>query len=332
MMILLPIHRRYLDRICAGEKLFELRKRVPVGLKRGGELAIYCTKPTCSIVAYAEIGGVLEDSPARLWERTSFAAGIEEQAFKSYFGKTQTAYGIIISKIHELKRPISMAALRGRSFAPQSFIYLTDGQAEKVKSKAGKADNHGVAMFIGGVHGVGKTTICKVSLDPLGFDCISASELIRRHVTMHKTDKRVRNVGKNQDVLVAESNKEKSKSLLYGLDGHYCLLNKDGAIERLPVEVFGSLGLDLLALVDSTVDEVVSHLQARDGTKWSKKTVAALMSAERTHARRVAKSLNIPLVVLDAQKNDGVEKIVAGLATVLSDRRTAACYDDPRLR
>ena len=330
-MFLLSIHEVYYKRLLSGEKLFEFRKRVPVGLKSGDELAIYCTKPTCSIVAYAEIGGVLEDSPARLWERTRFAAGIEEQAFKSYFGKTQKAYGIIISKIHELKRPISMAALRGRSFAPQSFIYLTDAQAEKVKAKAGKADNHGVAMFIGGVHGVGKTTICKASLDPLGFDCISASELIRRHVTMHKTDKRVRNVGKNQDVLVAESNKEKLKSLLYGLDGHYCLWNKDGAIERLPVEVFGSLGFDLLALVDSTVDEVVKHLQARDRTKWSKKTVAALMSAERTHAKRVSKELGIPLVVLDAQKNDGAEKIVAGLVSVLSDRRTATCYDDPRL-
>lgn len=332
MMILLPIHRRYLDRICAGEKLFEFRKRVPVGLKRGDELAIYCTKPTCSIVAYAEIGGVLEDSPARLWERTSFAAGIEEQAFKSYFGKAQKAYGIIISKIHELKRPISMAALRGRSFAPQSFIYLTDVQAEKVKANAGKTDNHGVAMFIGGVHGVGKTTICKASLDPLGFDCISASELIRRHVTMHKTDKRVRNVGKNQDVLVAESNKEKLKSLLYGLDGHYCLLNKDGAIERLPVEVFDSLGFDLLALVDSTVDAVVKHLQARDGTKWSKKTVAALMSAERTHAKRIAKALNKPLVVLDAQKENGAEVIVSALTEVLSVRRTVSRYDDPKLR
>lgn len=331
-MFLLSIHEVYYKRLLSGEKLFEFRKRVPVGLKSGDELAIYCTKPTCSIVAYAEIGGVLEDSPARLWERTRFAAGIEEQAFKSYFGKTQKAYGIIISKIHELKRPISMAALRGRSFAPQSFIYLTDAQAEKVKAKAGKADNHGVAMFIGGVHGVGKTTICKASLDPLGFDCISASELIRRHVTMHKTDKRVRNVGKNQDVLVAESNKEKSKSLLYGLDGHYCLLNKDGVIERLSIEVFRSLGFDLLALVDSTVDEVVKRLQARDGTKWSKKTVAALMSAERTHARRVAKALNMPLVVLDAQKENGAEVIVSALSEVLSVRRTVSRYDDPKLR
>lgn len=331
-MFLLSIHEVYYKRLLSGEKLFEFRKRVPVGLKSGDELAIYCTKPTCSIVAYAEIGGVLEDSPARLWERTSFAAGIEEQAFKSYFGKTQKAYGIIISKIHELKRPISMAALRGRSFAPQSFIYLTDAQAEKVKAKAGNADNHGVAMFIGGVHGVGKTTICKASLDPLGFDCISASELIRRHVTMHKTDKRVRNVAKNQDVLVAESNKEKSKSLLYGLDGHYCLLNKDGVIERLPIEVFRSLGFDLLALVDSTVDEVVKRLQARDGTKWSKKTVAALMSAERTHARRVAKTLNMPLVVLDAQKENGAEVIVSALSEVLSVRRTVSRYDDPKLR
>lgn len=331
-MFLLSLHEVYFQRMLSGEKLFEFRKRIPAELKSGDELAIYCTKPTCRIVAYAEVGGVLEDTPSRLWARTRYAAGIDKDAFMDYFGKARNASAIIIKRIHQLAKPISMVALRGSSSAPQSFIYLTDAQAKKVRAKVEKSSSHGVAMFVGGVHGVGKTTVCKTSLDSLGFDYISASELIRRRVALHRTDKRVRNVEGNQNILVQESNKEKTKTLLYGLDGHYCLLNKDGEIERLPVELFRDLGIDLFVLIEAPVDVVVKHLQMRDGTKWTKKTVSAMLSAERTNAKRIAKALNKPLIVLDAQQKDCPEKVVAGLEKVLETRRTVACYKDPRLR
>ena len=48
--------------------------------------------------------------------------------------------------------------------------------------------------------------------------------------------------------------------------------------------------------------------------------------------RRVAKALNMPLVVLDAQKENGAEVIVSALSEVLSVRRTVSRYDDPKLR
>lgn len=332
MMFLLSIHERYVERLLSGEKLFEYRKRIPVGLKRGDSLAIYCTKPTCSIVAYAEIGGVLEDSPTRLWDRTRYAAGIDEQAFMNYFQGKHKAYGIIISKVYSLLNSISMVSLRGKDFAPQSFIYLTDKQAKTVMSRAVQAKERGVSLFVGGVHGVGKTTICKVALAPLGFDCISASELIRRHVTMHITDKRVRNVSRNQEVLISESNKEKIKTLLYGLDGHYCLLNKRGNVERLPVEVFERLGIDLFVLIDSAVEEVVEHLKARDGATWTRSKASALMRAERTHAKRVAKKLGKSLVIIDARNGNGLNEIVPTLSELLSVRRTSSPYDDPKLK
>lgn len=332
MMFLLSIHNRYVERLLSGEKLFEYRKRIPVGLKRGDSLAIYCTKPTCSVVAYAEVGGVLEDLPARLWDRTRYASGIGEQAFMNYFKGKNKAYGIIISKVHPLTKPISMTSLRGKRFAPQSFIYLTDLQTKKVMSRAIQAKELGVSVFIGGVHGVGKTTFCKVSLDPLGFDCISASTLIRRHMAMPALDKRVRNVSKNQDVLISESNNEKLKTLLYGLDGHYCLLNNEGAVERLPVEVFESLGIDLFVLVDSAVEEVVEHLKARDGMIWAKSKVSLLMRAERFHAKRVAKELGKPLVVVDAKSGNGMNEIVSALSELLLIRHTSSHYDDPKLK
>lgn len=331
-MFLLSLHDVYYKRLLSGEKLFEFRKRIPVGLKSGDELAIYCTKPTCRVVAYAEIGGVLEDTPLRLWDRTRFAAGIEKEAFLTYFSGSQKAYAIIIYRVHQLRQPMSMETLRGTDSAPQSFIYLTDDQVTMVRRRGRKPEDRGVSAFIGGVHGVGKTTICKNALDPLGFDCCSASSLIRRRVTMHKTDKRVKNVDGNQAVLIRESTKEAARTLLYGLDGHFCLLNAQGEIERLPIEVFRALKLDLLVLVDSTVEVVRAHLQQRDGTAWTKTRVSRLMSAERAHAKAVAAELGIPLLVIDATGEQHMRHFVDALMSVLSVRRSADRYEDPKLK
>lgn len=331
-MFLLSLHDVYYKRLLSGEKLFEFRKRIPAGLKSGDELAIYCTKPTCSVVAYAEIGGVLEDAPQKLWNRTRFAAGIEKDAFLAYFSGSKKAYAIIIHKVHPLRQPISMEALRGKDSAPQSFIYLTDDQGAMVRRRGRKPEDHGLSVFIGGVHGVGKTTICNDVLDPLGFDCCSASDLIRRRVTMHKTDKRVKNVDGNQEVLVRESSKEAAKTLLYGLDGHFCVLDARGEIERLSIEVFRLLKLNILVLIDSTVDVVQNHLRKRDGTAWTKTRIARLMRAERTHAKIIAAKLGIPLLVIDAGGKDQMKRFVDSLDELLSVRRSVEKYQDPALR
>ena len=60
MMILLSIKQVYCDLILNGTKRFEFRKSLPNGLRKGDEVAIYCTRPVSRVVAYFRIADINE--------------------------------------------------------------------------------------------------------------------------------------------------------------------------------------------------------------------------------------------------------------------------------
>ena len=76
MMILLSIKQVYCDLILNGAKRFEFRKRLPNGLQRGDEVAIYCTRPVSRVIAYFRIDDVIQATRQNLWRQTRHAAGI----------------------------------------------------------------------------------------------------------------------------------------------------------------------------------------------------------------------------------------------------------------
>ena len=136
MMILLSIKQVYCDLILNGTKQFEFRKRLPNGLQKGDEVAIYCTRPVSRVVAYFRIADVIQATRQSLWRQTRHAAGISYEAFMRYFNVTQQANAITIGKLHVLNTPLSLARLRRNRTPPQSFLYLTESQSEKVRENA----------------------------------------------------------------------------------------------------------------------------------------------------------------------------------------------------
>lgn len=136
MMILLSIKQVYCDLIFNGTKRFEFRKRLPNGLQKGDEVAIYCTRPVSRVVAYFRIADVVQATRQRLWRQTRHAAGINYETFMRYFSAAQQANAIKIGKLHVLNTPLSLVRLRRNKTPPQSFLYLTESQSEKVKEKA----------------------------------------------------------------------------------------------------------------------------------------------------------------------------------------------------
>ena len=136
MMILLSIKQVYCDLILNGAKRFEFRKRLPNGLQKGGEVAIYCTRPVSRVVAYFRIAGVIQATRRRLWRQTRLAAGINYETFMRYFKAVQKANAIKIGKLHVLNTPLSLVRLRRNKTPPQSFLYLTESQSRLVKAMA----------------------------------------------------------------------------------------------------------------------------------------------------------------------------------------------------
>lgn len=164
-------------------------------------------------------------------------------------------------------------------------------------------------VFVGGVHGVGKTTTCVDVAPKTGFVHYSAGELIRaeRGMPMPPADKTVANVDANQSLLIRSLTRvlsNQAQKIL--LDGHFALRNTSGAVECVPLSVFRALGIGKLICFRDDPAAILARLRSRDGSCDVLTDVAALQAAELEHAAKVSNDLDVPLRVLDSFDANGL--------------------------
>ncbi|EPJ43790.1 MAG: hypothetical protein OFPII_39110 [Osedax symbiont Rs1] len=151
-------------------------------------------------------------------------------------------------------------------------------------------------IFVAGVHGVGKGTVCGDLAKKYGLATYSASQLIKS-VKKSSVDinKVVLGASENQDYLsIALSNLSPSSSTIL-LDGHFCL-NSDDGIFQVPFSVFESLDLEAIFLITESPSLILSRLLARDTESMGFDVIKQLQILEVERAKLVANKLNVPLV------------------------------------
>lgn len=123
--VVFSIKPQHSERILAGQKTVELRRRFPRKVVPGGLAFIYTTTPVRALTGVATIEAVIERSPHQLWMEFSDQACVPRSHFRSYFAGLSTAFAIKLRGAKRLRRPIELAELRERfSFEPpQSFLY-----------------------------------------------------------------------------------------------------------------------------------------------------------------------------------------------------------------
>lgn len=171
-------------------------------------------------------------------------------------------------------------------------------------------------VFVGGVHGVGKTTACESAARTARCRCFSASSLIREQkaAAIPVEGKAVADVHLNQELLIKGVKKvcvEHPGLIL--LDGHFVLRTGSGEIEAIPVAVFQELQIERIVCFRDDPAAIAARLQARDGKSESIDDVAELQKSELAQAAVVANRLGVLLVVLGPFD-------VRALETVLTDR------------
>jgi predicted transcriptional regulator len=118
---LLSINPQHVDRIIDGSKKFEFRK---VRARREiSRILIYSTAPVAQVVAEVEVTGVVDGSPASVWERARHAAGISRDFYDLYYEGRNRAVAYELGRVKAFGRPKSLSEF-GISCPPQSFVYI----------------------------------------------------------------------------------------------------------------------------------------------------------------------------------------------------------------
>lgn len=124
MKVMVSIKPEYVERILAGEKTYEFRRRI---FKRDDvdTLVVYATRPKAAVVAEVRIEGVVEASPEELWKKTHKTGGISRTKFMRYFEGADSAFAIRLGRITRFDRPVPLDEYPSRiTKAPQSFAYV----------------------------------------------------------------------------------------------------------------------------------------------------------------------------------------------------------------
>ena len=163
-------------------------------------------------------------------------------------------------------------------------------------------------IFIGGIHGVGKSYFCEQITNQTGLIAYSASKLITelKH-EQFKSDKLIADIGDNQNYLLAAVRKISDKEYL--LDGHFCLLNSTAEVERVPLDTFKQLPINAIMVIYDDVSKVLERLNTRDGINHSKVIFEKFQNEELSYAKDVAKMLCVPFASIKSE-NDIVDIII----------------------
>ncbi|MCT4664831.1 MAG: ATP-binding protein [Flavobacteriales bacterium] len=155
-------------------------------------------------------------------------------------------------------------------------------------------------IFIAGIHGVGKTTLCNEIADITNYKTVSASELLKRLNEVDlKKDKTVVDVEKNQEKLLIAVDRFLNKENLVLLDGHFCLLKDSLHIEKIDVAVFEKLNMRKIFVLKDNPKLIRKRLLSRDENKYSVEFLDDFQKKEIEHAKNIAARLNIPIEIIN---------------------------------
>jgi predicted transcriptional regulator len=130
--ILISVQQKFVERILAGKKVAELRKRVP-RIQPGCKIWIYTTAPDAVISVCVTVDRVVIASPDKLWKSHHKTLGVSIDEFEEYFKKSRVGCAIFFAKVEGLIPGVPLAEVRSKSkrfHPPQFFKRLHEGSPE----------------------------------------------------------------------------------------------------------------------------------------------------------------------------------------------------------
>jgi len=304
----MPIKPVYVERILSGQKLFEFRR---TSIRQDTtHLILYSSSPVKRIMGVVEVGSILTASPTATWERTKHAAGISRRLFREYFKGAKKACAIEIQSVFALKKPMAPHEIFPKFHIPQSYRYVDTPFLENVIQRGNGPAQDGCTktklVFVGGIHGAGKPTLCSTYCQNIGYEHLTASALIKNSKPCFPgPDKQVKNIANNQDVLITALAQAREQGKNYILDGHFTLLDDKGAIRPIPISTFKAIKPDKLIVITESPAIIMERLELRDRKKYDEQLLVNMQEAEITHANYIGNKLNIDVQIVQSSCPEG---------------------------
>ena len=152
-------------------------------------------------------------------------------------------------------------------------------------------------IFVSGVHGVGKSYFCNLVKDSVGIETYSASALIAtKKRSEFAKNKLIPDIDENQQFLLWAVDELRTLCQNFILDGHFCLLNASGEVQRIPYGTFAMLKPDAIVLLTENPEIIASRRRKRDSIEYFQRE-------ERLYADEVARDINAKLFVSEGAKD-----------------------------
>lgn len=172
-----------------------------------------------------------------------------------------------------------------------------------------KSKNRNI-IFIGGIHGVGKGTICRSVSKKVNMQHISASKVLKWDEISAKENKKVENLDNTQLRLLSGLNALIKEEFTYLLDGHYCLLNSEGEPEEISEQTFELISPKKLVVIVENSKEINDRLNDRDGVDYNLNTIENMQNMELKYAKYLSIKLDIPFLKINSQEEDQLIKFI----------------------
>jgi predicted transcriptional regulator len=137
--LLVSMKPRYAERILAGLKLVEIRKKFSekwIGCKA----ILYSSSPQRALVGEATVRSVTSGCPADIWVRFGTSIGCSPKDFKAYVGATEKVSAIELDEIFPYRQPITLSQISSllgeRLIPPQSYCDLRLNKGEGAWARA----------------------------------------------------------------------------------------------------------------------------------------------------------------------------------------------------
>ncbi len=165
-------------------------------------------------------------------------------------------------------------------------------------------------VFVGGIHGVGKGTICKAIAKECAIPHYSASQLLKWTEISTEQNKRVTDFDETQERLLKGIENTIQNNVLSLLDGHFILLNKEGIPEIIDEQIFIKIHPIAIGVVTKKPELIKEQLENRDNKEYDLNILMEMQRLELSHSKYISKKLKLPFFEINGGGLDVLQDYV----------------------